>query len=115
MKILYCQACGDLFKLTRTEVRSCKCNKVRGKYLNNRYAKFSQNVNTISIKIDNDSLKAAIERMRWWERHRAESTSEDYKNLSSLDAWVRPNSPPGNPHSNKPNSRPKNKIGKRKV
>jgi hypothetical protein len=104
MKILYCKKCKDLFKLTRDEVRKCKCkgSKVHGRYLKDGHeAKTSENKATISIAIDNHSLKAAIKRMRWWKEHRHESTREDYKTFSSLVAYVRPNSGRGNPNSNR--------------
>jgi hypothetical protein len=113
---LYCTSCESLFKLTRSEMRSCKCkhNRVRGQYTDREQAKISQNPKTISIAIDNDSLKAAIGRMRWWLKHRPESTREDYTSFSSLVAWVRPNSGPGNPHSDALGSKLKTNASKRK-
>jgi len=105
MKILYCKACQDLFKLTRTEKRSCKCNedKVWGRYCaDGKYAKTSLNEKTISIVITNPSLKSAIKKMQRQEKHKRESTRDDYKRVSGLVAYVRPNSGHGNPRSNKP-------------
>jgi len=32
MKVIYCPFCNDLMKLTRAEVRSCKCGRVKGAY-----------------------------------------------------------------------------------
>jgi len=100
MKVVYCTKCGDLFKLTRHETRRCRCShsRVKGRYRKGgRHADISRNA--ISIAIDNKSLKAAIERMQWWEKHRPKSVRADYKTFSGIDAWVRPNSGPGNPHS----------------
>jgi hypothetical protein len=110
MKLLYCKRCGDLFKLTRDETRKCSCPhaKVGGRYRKDgKRADISQNA--ISIAIDNKSLKAAIERMRWWEKHRPESARADYKVFSGVDAWVRPNSGPGNPRSHVAEPKLKNK------
>jgi hypothetical protein len=102
MKVLYCTKCKSLVWLTRREVRRCKCRKVQGQYLKDgRHAEISQNPQTISIAIDNSSWKTALKKMRWLERHKPKSTREDYKSFSSIAAWVRPNSGPGNPHSNK--------------
>jgi hypothetical protein len=114
MKVLYCRRCKSLVRLTRAEVRKCKCGRVQGQYLDKRHAEHSENADTISIAIANDSLAAAIKRMQWWEKHRPESTREDYKAISNIVACVRPNSGPGNPHSNKPKSKLKNKRDKQK-
>ena len=35
MKLLFCPICWDVKKLTRMEVRKCKCGKARGQYLPN--------------------------------------------------------------------------------
>jgi hypothetical protein len=102
MKILYCRKCRRLVQLTHKEIRTCECGKVKGRYRKDRkHAEVSQNDETISMAIDNDSLKAAIRRMRWWEKHRPESVREDYQTFSSVLAWVRPNRGSGNPHSHK--------------
>jgi len=97
MKLLYCIKCSDLFKLVRAEMRSCTCGKTRGRYLNKSDAEISGDA--VSIAIGNGSLRDAIGRMRWWEAHRPESSRGDYKVFSSVTAWVRPNSGPGNPHT----------------
>jgi len=104
MKVLYCKKCKSLVRLTRRK-RECECGRVWGRYLDNRYAEHSENENTISMAIANESFKAAIKRMRWWEKNRPKSNREDYKAISSIVAWVRPNSGQGNPHSNKRKSR----------
>jgi len=116
VKALYCMTCETLFRLTRKEMRMCKCGKVRGRYLKDgRHAEVSQNADTISIAIENRSFKTAIKRMRRREKHRPESTREDYKIRSSIVAWVRPNSGPGNPHSSKLKSNLKPKADVRNV
>jgi hypothetical protein len=113
MKLLYCKACKSLFKLTRKKMRSCECRKVRGRYRKDgKSAEVSQNADTISVVIANRSLRDAVKRMQWWKEHRPESAREDYKSISGLVAWVRPNSGPGNPHSHKLKSELKNKAGK---
>lgn len=105
MKVLYCKKCKSLVRLTRRKMRKCECGEVWGQYLNRRYAEHSKNASTISIAIANESFNAAIKRMQWWQRKRPESNREDYKAISSIVAWVRPNSGRGNPHSNKRKAR----------
>jgi hypothetical protein len=100
MKVLYCVKCGDLFKLTRHELRECGCRreKVKGKYRQNgKHAEVSENA--VSIKIHNDSLKDAVRRMKRLKRNRPKSTDRDYQVFSSIAAWVRPNFGPGNPRT----------------
>lgn len=97
MKLLYCPDCRDVFKLVRSEVRRCKCGKVEGRYLNRRNATVS--ANAVSLVIGNGSIQDAIGRMRWLKAKRPKSTRGDYKFFSSVTAWVRPNSGPGNPRT----------------
>jgi hypothetical protein len=104
MKVLYCTKCKSLIRLRTREERKCGCSHARvvGRYRRDRkHADISDNVNTISIAIDNRSFSAAIKRMRWWKKHRPKSDREDYKSVSSIVAWVRPNTGPGNPHSHR--------------
>lgn len=99
MKVIYCEKCGDLFKLTRKELRECKCNrdKVKGKYRTKKHAEVSDNA--VSIKIPNGSIKKAIRRMQRLKRDKPKSKDKDYKAHSPIPAWVRPNFGPGNPHT----------------
>jgi hypothetical protein len=53
MKLLFCPDCWDVIKLT-FEVRSCKCGKVFGKYVDNSTAVV--NGEGISLAIDNSRL-----------------------------------------------------------
>jgi hypothetical protein len=102
MKVLYCDKCGDLFKLTRHELRECQCtgNKVKGKYRpNGKHAEVSENA--VSIKIHNRSLKEGIRRMRRLKQDRPKSTDQDYQIFSAIAAWVRPNFGPGNPRTHR--------------
>jgi|SRR5580704_11289118 hypothetical protein len=97
MKVLYCVKCRDLFKLTRHELRECRCKreKVKGKYRRDgKHAEVSENA--VSIKIHNDSLEDAICRMQRLIRKRPRSTDRDYQIFSSVAAWVRPNFGAGN-------------------
>jgi hypothetical protein len=72
-----------------------------GRYRDGHEADISDNANTISVVIDTRSFDAAIERMQWWKKHRPKSGDEDYKSISSIVAWIRPNSGPGNKRSHK--------------
>jgi hypothetical protein len=102
MKVLYCEECGDLFKLTRHEIRMCRCESkpVKGKYRSDgHHAEVSENA--VSLKIHNGSLEAAIRRMRERKRDKPESKDDDYQIHSSVAAWVRPNFGKGNPHTHR--------------
>src|SRR5260370_21543254 len=100
MKVLYCPKCGDLFKLTRKELRECKCkrDKVKGKYrADGKHAEISDNA--VSIKIPNGSIKKAIRRMQRLKKDTPKSKDQDTKAHSPIPAWVRPNFGPGNRRS----------------
>lgn len=101
MKLLLCEDCWDVFKLTRGEMRKCKCGKVKGRYLDNVTAEVSPNA--VSIAIGNGSLEQAIEDAYRNLRHsngEAERKSYYEPGKGKIEyAWVRPNSGPGNPHT----------------
>jgi hypothetical protein len=97
MKVLYCEKCHDLFKLTRKEFRECKCGRVKGKYRTKKYAEVSNSA--VSIKIPNGSIKKAIGRMKRLKQEKPKSKDKDYRGYSAIPAWVRPNNGPGNPHT----------------
>jgi len=100
MKVLFCEKCHDLFKLTRHELRACRCkrDKVKGQYREDgKHADVSENA--VSIKIHNDSLKEAICRMKQLQKNKPSSTDRDYQILSAVAAWVRPNVGDGNPYT----------------
>lgn len=100
MKLLFCKDCWDIFKLD-TELRQCKCGKVKGKYLSdNLTAEISETA--ISLAIGNGSLARAINDMEFFRQFTEDKAKREEYYLSKqglIDfAWVRPNSGPGNPH-----------------
>jgi hypothetical protein len=100
MKVLYCRKCRSLVKLTHTHMRSCECGEVRGRYCKDRHrARISQNSATISLAIDTPSFWPAIKNMQRQKKHRPKTDKEEYKNISCLSVYVRPNCGPGNPNS----------------
>ena len=108
MKVLYCERCRDLFKLTRHELRECRCksDKVKGKYrADGKHAEVSKNA--VSIKIPNGSIEKAVSRMERLKRKKPRAKDKDYKVHSAIPAWVRPNFGPGNrrTHALKKNTR----------
>ena len=95
MKVLYCEKCRDLFKLTRYELRKCRCGRIAGRYhKDGKHADVSENA--VSIKMHNGSLKDAVRRMKRLEKKKPKSKDKDYKAYSPIEAWVRPNFAPGN-------------------
>jgi hypothetical protein len=99
VKILYCEKCESLVKLTRKKIRSCECGKIVGRYLGKSQAEIFLGAPAISIVISTPSFKAARKRLKWTQKHRRKSSREDYKSIGSVVAWIRPNSGPGNPHT----------------
>src|SRR6266480_1786511 len=81
MKLIYCQDCHDLFKLSLT-MRTCECGHVYGRYVNNQDAEVSEDA--VSIVIGNTADRT--------------SYCQPGHGLIEL-AWVRPNCGPGNPRS----------------
>ena len=97
MKVLYCPKCRDLFKLTRHQLRQCRCkrDKVKGKYRKDgKHAEVSENA--VSIKIPNGSIEKATRRMQRLKKDKPKSKDKDYKARSPVAAWVRPNFGTGN-------------------
>jgi hypothetical protein len=106
MKVLYCEKCASLVKLTRKHMRSCECGLVRGRYWPKgkragKHADVSHNEHTISIAIANESFHEAIKHMKKLESHNPKSNREAYKKAARLEAYARPNSGKGNPRSHK--------------
>lgn len=100
MKLIFCEKCGDLFKLDY-EMRYCKCKRCFGRYIDNTYAEVSKD--SVSIAIGNGSLEQAIGEMRNFLHETNDNAErEEYHETGKGKiefAWVRPNSGNGNPHT----------------
>ncbi len=101
MKLLFCEYCHDIFKPGSKSLRSCECGRVKGRYINDEEAEVSPEA--ISLVISNKSLVQAIADMR---RHQAVTGDKAGRSAYRQahqgrieDAWVRPNTAPGNPHT----------------
>lgn len=101
MKLLFCETCWDIFKLDTDEMRSCKCGKVKGRYLDTTLA--INNGMGISLAIGNGSLLQAIQDMSELERRTGGGASRSQYHIEGNGligyAWARPNEGIGNPHS----------------
>jgi hypothetical protein len=100
MKLALCRDCWDVFKLD-FEMRTCKCGKCKGRYIDNTYAEVSEEC--VSIAIGNGSLQQAIYNSidhSKTTKNKADRREyyEDGKGRIS-HAWVRPNTGVGNPHT----------------
>ena len=60
MKLLYCSACGDVFKLSR-EMKSCGCGSSRGRYLPDGHEAVVEGYCHV-LGISNPSLFGAVSR-----------------------------------------------------
>jgi hypothetical protein len=87
--------CADVFSLPLMEWKSCRCGKVKGRYLADMHSA-ETNGEGVCIALHNHYLHVAIRRLN------AEAFSDDYEDCSeelSFKAWVRPHEGPGNPRS----------------
>lgn len=98
MKLLLCDQCSDVIKLSR-ELRQCDCGHVKGRYLNDLQAEV--NGNGYSIAFFNGSLSSAVRRLN-------ATPDADWLSAALLvDDWpdtkfkaiVRPHSGLGNPNT----------------
>ncbi len=59
MKLLLCKNCQDVIRLVQEEVRTCRCGKVSGKYINDLDAIYSGD-DAIPLGFANSTLVEAI-------------------------------------------------------
>lgn len=95
MKLILCEKCWDVVKLSTSGMRFCECGNVYGRYINNSEAEVSKSA--VSIALGNGAVYNAILAMREIEKGK----SRDYyiRHSPIEAAWVRPNSGDGNPHT----------------
>jgi hypothetical protein len=79
MKLLFCPDCWDVFKLSG-DIRSCRCGKVVGRYINNLYAE--TNGKGVCLAINNYEIP----------------TSSPNENRY-IECWARPHEGKLNPHT----------------
>lgn len=98
MKLVLCVECFDVFKLDY-EMRTCKCKRVKGRYIDNVMAEVSENA--ISIGLGNGAVANAIYAMNaLYQNSDGQADRRDYIDTAPIvAAWVRPNEGPGNPHT----------------
>lgn len=95
MKLIFCDACYDVFKLS-LELRSCECGKCRGRYDDN-HATAVTNGEGYALAIGNGSLQKALMGRAQFEYT---STHHGYEiPLTTFLAWVRPHDGDQNPRS----------------
>lgn len=59
MKLLFCKNCQDVIRLVQEEVRTCRCGKVSGKYINDLDAIYSGK-EAVPLGFSNHSFANAI-------------------------------------------------------
>jgi len=98
MKLLFCETCGDIFKLQKI-MRACLCGEVRGRYIDNLRAEVTSNA--VSLAIGNGSLRNAMLASETLQTRAGAqyANREDYIDECQILAWVRPNTGAGNPHT----------------
>lgn len=93
MKLLFCPACGDVFKLSM-QVRSCECGRVSGHYEDYQHA--VTNGAGYSLAIGNGSLASAMCALA----HAPENSDRRYFiDNNKVKCWMRFNEGAGNPHT----------------
>jgi hypothetical protein len=99
MKLIYCEKCKDLVKLTRHEIRKCRCGHVRGKYRADG-GRAVVSPSAISVVIGNPQLRDAIRRLRTISKETPKADKAAYKERAAIElTYVRPNEGPGNPRT----------------
>ena len=61
MKLIFCQACGDVFKLVADEVRTCACGESAGRYIDAVNAEYSGDL-AVPMVVDNKALARKVKR-----------------------------------------------------
>jgi hypothetical protein len=97
MKLIYCPDCEDVFKLDLEKLRSCKCGKCSGKYIDRGNAEV--NGQGVSLAISNPALWSAIARLSHHKNQ--EDVSDHYKcpDAWHVECWVRPHEGTFNPRT----------------
>ncbi len=86
MKLLYCNGCLDIIKLTRRS-RSCSCHKSKGRYIDDVNIVYEGNC--VPIGIGNSSFEKAMKQQELIDRLHP-STTEGTR----FDAFIIPESSP---------------------
>jgi hypothetical protein len=96
MKLLFCPHCDDVFKLDKTETRSCKCGRVRGKYKSDGSHAVTNGCG-VPVAINNRDLFMAATGLS--EEDSGDMEYEEYQKKYKIKAWLRPHEGKGNPRS----------------
>jgi len=59
VKLIFCKVCSDLFKLTRSTKRSCKCGESSGQYKEDGWYATYSGAGAVAIGVRNTDLAAA--------------------------------------------------------
>lgn len=62
MKLIYCQACGDVVKLIPEATRSCQCEACCGRYEDDGFYAMYSGALAVPLGIDNTTMLLAIEK-----------------------------------------------------
>lgn len=84
MKLLFCPICWDIFKL-ETELRTCKCGEVKGKYLEDGH-KAVVNGKGLSLAISVYDMAPALWKVREGKTY-------------TIECWARPHDGGTNPNT----------------
>ena len=97
MKLLFCEACWDVFKLDY-DVRQCKCGKVKGYYQKDGHTAVN-NGQGVSMAMDNRFVLQQVAAMRDLQEAPSDNGYDNYYEDTRIPFWVRPNDGYGNPRS----------------
>jgi hypothetical protein len=88
VKLLFCRACEDVFKLRVGETRRCQCGNTSGKYTDNLQATYSGKY-AVPLGFANHSLGRAVKMQPatgWGERFEAFVIEKDCPTFQKTDA-----------------------------
>lgn len=92
MKLIFCDRCQDVFKLTTGEIRECSCGYCRGKYLPDGGHAVT-NGKGLCLAFANTSVIEALLALT------GENGSKDYGITHNITAWARPHTGVLNPRT----------------
>lgn len=95
VKLMFCPACFDVFKLVIAQPRSCICGAVRGQLVDHDFAR--TNNRGVSMVIGNGSLVQSIAKLN---KLKQDKDNKFYQRETPVLCWVRPHTGPGNPRTN---------------
>lgn len=90
--------CSDVFKLSTSELRSCRCGLVKGRYNEDGHTSVT-NGQGVCIGVSNPTLLTAVHNLTDLLNSPESCTYDSFRGDFSVEMWVRPHTGSGNPRN----------------